>query len=188
MRQTLNTPRLHRLKCLLMHQIPDLPEQALDFVFSFMGMTKHSDLFTARQLVALTTRISWPKPVTRSARTPSPSVSMTTHRCARVVTALAYAAEAVSVYLAFAVDRSADRSSTICSWDSSPKMEALRNTFARQAIPMVWDFAEGNPFSSSSGNWLNNVDWTAKTIELLPAHKLVQCCSVMQLRSVYPRT
>ncbi len=55
-------------------------------------------------------------------------------------------AEAVSVYLAFAVDRNVDRGSTICSWDSSPKMEALRNTFARQAIPMTWDFAEGNPF------------------------------------------
>ena len=46
-------------------------------------------------------------------------------------------AEAVRVYLAFAIDRSADRGSTICSWDSSPKMEALRNTFARQAIPMT---------------------------------------------------
>lgn len=43
-------------------------------------------------------------------------------------------------------------------------MEALRNTFGRQAIPMVWDFAEGNPFSRSSGNWLNNVDWGVKAL------------------------
>jgi putative DNA methylase len=80
--------------------------------------------------------------------------------------ALAYA-EAIRIFLAFAIDRSADRGSTICSWDSSPKMEALRNTFARQAIPMTWDFAEGNPFSDSSGNFLSNVDWVARVVELL---------------------
>ena len=73
-------------------------------------------------------------------------------------------AEAVSVYLAFALNRSADRGSSICTWDSSPKMEALRNTFARQALPMTWDFAEGNPFSKASGNFLNNVNWVMKTI------------------------
>ena len=72
------------------------------------------------------------------------------------------------MYLAFAISKLADRGSTICSWDSSPKMEALRNTFGRQAIPMVWDFAEGNPFSASSGNWLNNIDWIAKVSSNLP--------------------
>ncbi|WP_118137055.1 DUF1156 domain-containing protein [Oceanicella sp. SM1341] len=76
-------------------------------------------------------------------------------------------AEAIRVYLSFAIDRSADRGSTICSWDSSPKMEALRNTFARQAIPMTWDFAEGNPFSNSSGNFSSNVDWVARSVELM---------------------
>src|SRR5207245_9726116 len=74
-------------------------------------------------------------------------------------------ADAVATYLALAVDRSVDRNSTICSWDSSPKMEALRNTFARQAIPMIWDFAEGNPFSASSGNWMNNVEWVSMVID-----------------------
>ena len=83
--------------------------------------------------------------------------------------ATAYA-DAVAVYLAFAISRSADRGSNICSWDNSPKMEALRNTFGRQAIPMVWDFAEGNPLSESSGNWMNNVEWGAKTVACLPAH------------------
>jgi putative DNA methylase len=76
-------------------------------------------------------------------------------------------AEALSVYLAFALNRSADRGSTICTWDSSPKMEALRNTFRHKSIPMTWDFAEGNPFSQASGNFLNNVDWVQKSIQLL---------------------
>lgn len=79
-------------------------------------------------------------------------------------------AEAIRVYLSFAIDRSADRGSTICSWDSSPKMEALRNTFARQAIPMTWDFAEGNPFSQSTGNFGSNIDWVMRVIEqIVPA-------------------
>lgn len=95
-------------------------------------------------------------------------------------------AEAIRMYLAFAIDRSADRGSTICSWDSSPKMEALRNTFARQAIPMTWDFAEGNPFSNSSGNFLSNVDWVARVIELLaPANEgFVSQCDAQTLE--YP--
>lgn len=50
-------------------------------------------------------------------------------------------AEALSIYLAFAVTKLADRGSTICSWDSSRTI--LRNTFARQGIPMTWDYAEG---------------------------------------------
>lgn len=48
-------------------------------------------------------------------------------------------------------------------------MEALRNTFGRQAIPMTWDFAEGNPFSDSSGNWTFNIEWGVKAVQLFPA-------------------
>ena len=61
-------------------------------------------------------------------------------------------AEAVGVYLALAVDKVADRNSTVCAWASL--REHARNTFGRQAIPMVWDFAESNPLSDSSGNFL----------------------------------
>ena len=72
-------------------------------------------------------------------------------------------AEAVSIYLSFAVTKLADRGSTICSWDSSRTI--LRNTFARQGIPMTWDYAEGNPFSSSTGNWSSCCEWIWKAIE-----------------------
>jgi putative DNA methylase len=53
-------------------------------------------------------------------------------------------------------------------------MEAIRNTFGRQAISMTWDFAEANPFSDSSGNWLNNADWCIKAIEGLPGTACTQ--------------
>src|SRR3712207_8626746 len=49
----------------------------------------------------------------------------------------------------------------------SPSKLQLRNTFARQAIPMTWDFAEGNPFCSSSGNWTDSVEWVAKVLKQL---------------------
>ena len=55
--------------------------------------------------------------------------------------------EAIGVYLAFIVSKLADRGSALCVWDSS--REGLRNTFGRQALPMVFDYAEGNPFSNA---------------------------------------
>lgn len=66
--------------------------------------------------------------------------------------ATAYA-QAIRVYLAFLIDQVANHSSTICSWNA-PNTQ-MRNTFARQAIPMVWDYAECNIFSNSSGSFSN---------------------------------
>ncbi len=76
-------------------------------------------------------------------------------------------AEAVSVYLAFAITRLADRASTICGWDTG--YTKIRNTFGRQAIPMTWDFAEGNPFSDSTGNWNSCGEWIWKFVAGLVA-------------------
>ena len=77
-------------------------------------------------------------------------------------------AEAVSVYLGFSINRLADRCSTLCGWDSG--YTKIRNTFGRQAISMSWDFVEGNPFSTSTGNWGSCVEWTSKVLDaLVPA-------------------
>jgi len=70
-------------------------------------------------------------------------------------------------YLAFAVDRCTDRWSAITTWDNSKA--TIRSTFARQAIPMTWDFAEVNPFSEATANWMAMVDWVWKSLERLPA-------------------
>lgn len=147
-----------------------LPDDPRNFWTVQYGFTRLGDLFTDRQLVALTTFSKLVGDVRE--RIQRDAVSSGLIRDGRGLEqdglgATAYA-EAVSLYLAFALDRTVDRGSTVCSWDNSPKMEALRNTFGRQAIPMVWDFAEGNPFSGSSGNWLNNVEWSSKAVELLP--------------------
>ena len=123
----------------------DLPEQALSFRVQLYGMTKHHDLFSPRQLVSLTTFSDLVQEArekvladTSVAGLPENNISLNNGG----VGANAYA-DAVTTYLAIAVDRLADRNSTICSWDVT--RDSTRNTFARQAIPMVWDYAEANP-------------------------------------------
>lgn len=133
------------------------------------GFHTFGDLFTDRQLVSLNTFSDLVTEVREQIEKDGREAALPedNHSLREGGGGLKAYAEAVSIYLALAVNRSADRGSTICTWDSSPKMEALRNTFGRQAIPMTWDFAEGNPFSSASGNFLNNVNWVQKAIELL---------------------
>ena len=67
-------------------------------------------------------------------------------------------AKAIITFLAFSIDKMADRGSTVCSWDAS--RDSLRNTFGRQAIQMTWDFAESNPFCESTGSFSNSVEWS----------------------------
>lgn len=80
--------------------------------------------------------------------------------------AMAYA-DALSVYLALSVSRETDRCSSIASWQNI--RENIRDVFARQAIPMTWDYAEANPFSSKSGSYYSQVEWVAEAVENLPA-------------------
>jgi putative DNA methylase len=66
-------------------------------------------------------------------------------------------ARALATYLALAVDRIADYDSSFCSWHTT--REVVRNTFPRQAISMVWDFTEIDPFGEGSGNWTRATQW-----------------------------
>jgi putative DNA methylase len=78
-------------------------------------------------------------------------------------------AQSVILYLAFALDKAVDYWSSLCSWHVSG--EKMRNTFGRQAIAMVWDYAECNPFSDSTGNWMACVEWVSKVLEqMTPAY------------------
>ena len=80
--------------------------------------------------------------------------------------ATAYA-EAAATLLAFAVSKTADSGCTIARWQSTGDFVA--GAFGRQAIPMVWDFAEANVFSSSTQNWLAQVEWVARSVFSLPS-------------------
>ena len=79
--------------------------------------------------------------------------------------ALAYS-EAVSVYLTFVVDKMASFQSEICTWDN--RSGNIRAAFTRQAIPMTWVFAEGNPFSSVTGNYNTMLQDVVRSVRNLP--------------------
>lgn len=146
-----------------------LPKNPRDFKTPNYGLTTFADLFTNRQLTALTTFSALVGEAQQKAEADAVAAGVFNDHIALSeggVGARAYG-EAVGVYLAFVVDKMADRGSSICSWDSS--RDGLRNTFGRQAIPMVWDFAEGNPFSNSSGCIDNMIDWVLKCVEEFPA-------------------
>jgi putative DNA methylase len=144
-------------------------QQALGFRVGNYGMTKWSDLFTPRQLVALTTFSDLISEVREKIRKDAVAESMSDDGKgldAGGSTVTAYA-EAISVYLAFVVSKSTDYNCSLCDWHSSG--EKIGHLFSRQAIPMKWDFCETNLMSDSSGNFGGMVEWVAKALLTLPA-------------------
>lgn len=133
------------------------------------GMTNYSDIFTNRQLTAL---VSLSKNLQKirlmvekdaiAAGLKSDHLSLSSGGQG----AQAYA-DAICVYLGFAIDRLANRSSTQCIWNRVG--EKIEQTFGRQAIAMVWDYAESNVFGTATGSWMGSLEWIPKCIELLPA-------------------
>lgn len=128
------------------------------------GFDVYGDLFTPRQLVALTTFSDLVQEAKQQIIADARQAGMADDGVGLAeggAGATAYA-EAIAVYLGFAINKMADRGSTICSWDSS--RSSTRNTFGRQAIPMTWDFAEPNPLSDSTGNFFGGIEWAVSVL------------------------
>jgi len=130
------------------------------------GLPEFRDLFTPRQLTALTTFSD----LVMEAREKILSDARTINHLPQDNQPLAEGgsgstayADAIATYLAFGVDKAADYWSNLCSWHSSK--ELIRNTFGRQALPMVWDFAEPNPFQQGTGGF--GTEWGEKTLKHL---------------------
>ena len=149
----------------------NLPEQALGFRVQNYGIKQHRDLFTSRQLTALVTfsdlvgeardRVLVHVQEARGTTgTSSPTGGWDGEEYAK----------AVATNVAFAIGRTADFGATLCVWSPAPKNEVAMHVFGRQTLSMNADFAEVNPFSNSSGNWLGAIDWVAKAIAPLPAN------------------
>lgn len=146
-----------------------LPEQALGFRVQAYGFRLWADLYTPRQLMALTTLSQTVEQVRDRVLADARAAGMPDgERLENGGDGAQAYADAISVYLALAVSRLSDRCSSISGWDSS--RSTIRNVFARQAIPMTWDYAEANPFCSSTGNFLGQVDLVAEAVENVPAH------------------
>lgn len=131
------------------------------------GMRSFSDLFTPRQLIALATLSKLVSKVRKRVLDDAKAAGLRAdERLEQGGTGAEAYADAVATYLALAVSRLADYNSSLTSWNSS--RDGVRNVFARQAIPMVWDFAEVNPLSDSSGNFLGQIDWVSRVLDSMP--------------------
>jgi putative DNA methylase len=116
------------------------------------GLRRFRDLFTSRQLVALTTFSdlvpqAWQRAVADGA---SPE-----------------RAAAIASYLGFGVSRLSDICNSLCRWETSKTQ--VRNLFGRQAIPMQWDFAEPNVFADGAGDFGVSLDNLCKALEAIPS-------------------
>ncbi len=145
-----------------------LPDKALGYNVQLYGFQNYSDLFFDRQLMTLKIFLDLLYEVREQVKKDAILAGLSSeqdHLRNGGINALSIS-EAISVYLGFAVSKCSDYWSSICTWNNS--REIMRNTFGRQAIPMTWDFAECNPFSNSSGNWMAMINWVWKVIALLP--------------------
>lgn len=130
----------------------DLPNNPRDFKTPNYGLTKFSDLFSPRQLVALTTLADLVPEAIAKVRVDALTAGITDDGLgldSDGVGATAYA-EAVGVYLAIAVDKTTDYNSSLVAWSST--RDQAKTTFGRQALPMVWDYAEINPIAGAAGD------------------------------------
>ncbi|MGV1008082.1 MAG: DUF1156 domain-containing protein [Dermatophilaceae bacterium] len=152
----------------------DVPDQQLGYDPRNLwtpqyGLSTFADLFTNRQLVALTTfsdlvMETREHAIAHALATGLPR-GLRLEACGQ--DAEAYA-DAIATYLGLALGRTLNKSTAVNTWDASPKMEAVRGLFARQAIPMAWDFAEANVLGGSSGDFVQDLKWVTQVLELLP--------------------
>ena len=147
------------------------------------GLATYGDLFTPRQLIALTTFSDLVQEAHTKVKDDALAASLPDDGRGLGVggeTATAYA-DAVVTYLGFLVSKLADKGSTICTWDIGPtssrtasgrsaRVATVRVTFARQGIPMTWDFAEVNIFSESVGSLDTVLRTLTIPLEYLPDH------------------
>jgi putative DNA methylase len=148
----------------------DLPEKALGFRVQEYGIVKHRHLFTPRQLLAMCTLSDLVSDAADAAAEDARKAGWDDD--GRGIEdggtgATAYG-DAIAAYLAICVDRLANYQTTICTWHSGVKYETITSTFARQALPMTWDYAEGNPFSASSGNFEKQANSVAANLRGIP--------------------
>lgn len=124
------------------------------------GLTRWSHLFTDRQLLAMVTLSDLVREIGSDVQSDAASAGLSD------VETESYA-HAVTTFLALAVDRCADFNNALCRWSSSN--QKVMNLFGKQAIPMIWDFAEANIVGESVGAWSTCCEYVADCIEVIPA-------------------
>ncbi len=135
-----------------------VPERLTGGTCAPYGLAQWGDLFTPRQLTAMVTLSDLVRGVRKDVRRDALAAGMSESVAEEYV-------RAVVTFLALALDRCADNNNTLCRWRAPNP--ALINLFARQAIPMVWDFCEGNTLGDAIGSWLVCLEREVEGIETL---------------------
>ena len=135
--------KLHDREISLVPDEPLPPQGTLGFRVQLYGILQWGQLFTSRQSLTLITLLE--------------QVNIARKEIEQFHDGVL--GEAVQLILALNVDKMADYGSSLASWSSPASQETIRSTFSRQALPMVWDFAEAYPFASSSGGWQHNLEY-----------------------------
>jgi putative DNA methylase len=128
--------------------VPGMSERVVGY-----GFTKYADIFTSRQLVTLTNLCDVLVDIRARIRQDFSSqykINSSGKDEAFQRRSAAYS-EAIVLYLAFAISKSLDRNTSLCTWEQS--MERMGHTFQRQALPMTWDYVETNPFAGAGGDF-----------------------------------
>ncbi|MGH8933128.1 MAG: DUF1156 domain-containing protein [Egibacteraceae bacterium] len=133
----------------------DLPHDPRNIWVTAYGLTKHYHLFTDRQLVALCT-----------------FSDLVGEVCERVTGGDAEYGNAVATYLGLSASKSAVFHCSLARWRKGEDKSAP--AFGRQAIPLVWDFAEVHPFAGAGGDWFGVVSGAASLLDRLPARGLTR--------------
>lgn len=168
-----NSEQLHAAIVVRPEDYPDakLPKNPRDFKTPNYGLTTFADLFTNRQLTALTTFSSLVSEAQQKAEADAVAAGVFNDHIALSEGgsgARAYG-EAVGVYLAFGVSRMTDIDNALCRWEVTKTQ--VRNLFSRQAIPMVWDYAENNVFNNAAGDYTTSLGSIIKVIERFEQQK-----------------
>jgi putative DNA methylase len=147
----------------------DIPPKALGFRIQEYGMTLWRDLFSARQLVALTTFSDLVQEAHERVKFDaiSAEISDDDRSIEENGTGAAAYADAVAVYLGMAVSKMSDAQSSLCRWKTT--MDQSISTFGRQALPMVWDYSEANTFGDMAGDPFVSLRNMMRVVDQLPA-------------------
>jgi putative DNA methylase len=147
-----------------------LIEDARAFTPYLYGFTKWADLFTQRQLVALTTFSDLVQEARERVQVDALAAGFPDD--GRGIEAggdgaTAYS-DAIAVYLGLTASKAARFTTALSTW--RPDETKLSRAFTRNDIPMTWDFAETNPFSGTGGDIAGLADGTSSVILQLPIH------------------
>ena len=155
---------------------PDLPlpDNTRDFKTPNYGLTLFGDLFSDRQLVALTTFSDLVSEVMEQIKQDSSANAKEGEPLDKGGLGPKAYAEAICLYLGLAVSKLSDTQSSLCRWKTS--MDQSIATFGRQAIPMVWDYSEANVFGGMAGDLVVSIKNMMRVVDSLSANVQASAC------------